>query len=135
MIQALHAILGSVAEAKENGTKEPNIKVTMLYGSRTSEDILGKEIMDSWTKKYPNHFECIHVLSCEPEDSSCSGHRGHISKELIEKYFPKPNEDDIQLFICGPPPMYDFFSGPRTDKEVKGLFGELGYGTDQVYKF
>lgn len=135
MVQALHAILGSVAEARTYGTEEPQIKVTMLYGSRTSDDILGKEILDSWSEKYPNHFDCIHVLSHEPENSSWSGHRGFINKELLEKCFPKPTEDDIQLFICGPPPMYDFFSGPRTEKEVKGLLGDIGYRPDQVYKF
>jgi cytochrome-b5 reductase len=135
MIQALHAILGSVAEAQESGTEEPKIKVTMLYGSRSSDDILGKEILDHWAEKYPNFFECVFVLSHEPTDSSWTGPRGFINQELIEKHFPNAKDDNIQLFICGPPPMYDFFSGPRTEPEVKGLFGQLGYRSDQVYKF
>jgi cytochrome-b5 reductase len=127
MIQALHAILGE---------ESPNIKVTMLYGSRTSDDILGKEILDEWEKKFPSHLKVIHVLSNEQDDSQWTGERGFISKDMIEKHFPSATSaESFNIFICGPPIMYDIFSGPRTEKEVSGLLGSMGYNTDQVYKF
>jgi cytochrome-b5 reductase len=124
MIQALHAILGG----------EPDCKVTMLYGSKTSDDILGKELLDQWVNKYPN-LNVIYVLSEEPKDSDWSGERGFVSKELIQKHFPAASEDDIHVFICGPPPMYSALSGPRDESQVGGVLGELGYKQDQVFKF
>lgn len=138
MIQALHAILGDLVKKKEDGEDLP--KVVMLYGSRESDDILGKEILDQWMMKYSDHFQCIYLLSHEPNDSSWQGRRGYINKELIQQYFPPPNNDDeeeepFQIFVCGPPSMYDALSGPRTENEVTGLLGEMGYKADQVYKF
>mmetsp|Transcript_20820 Transcript_20820/g.35501 ORF Transcript_20820/g.35501 Transcript_20820/m.35501 type:complete len:287 (-) Transcript_20820:1735-2595(-) len=124
MIQALHAILGD---------KNCEIKVDMLYGSRVSTDILGKEMLDSWAKQ--DRLKVTHVLSHEPEDSSWKGARGFITKELIAEKFPSPEEDDIVIMVCGPAVMYDIFSGPRGEKEVGGILAEMGYSSEQVYKF
>ena len=44
MIQALHAILGSAGDETE---------VTMLYGSKTVNDILAKETLDAWCESSP----------------------------------------------------------------------------------
>jgi cytochrome-b5 reductase len=125
MIQALHAILGD---------QSCEAKVIVLYGSRVSSDILGKELLDSWCDKF-SRLEVVHVLSHEPDDSSWTGARGHISKEMIAKFFPDPKDSDNIIFICGPPPMYDVFSGPRDQKELSGVLDEMGYKAEQVYKF
>jgi hypothetical protein len=34
-----------------------------------------------------------------------------------------------------PPPMYNALTGPREEKELSGLLKEMGYKTEQVYKF
>ena len=98
MIQALHAILGAEESAKKT-------KVTMLYGSQVSTDILGKEVLDQWAEKFPDSFEYVDVLSHEPKDSEWKGARGFINKSLIEKYVAK-DADSLMFFVCGPPPMY-----------------------------
>merc|ERR1719343_1258095 len=61
MIQALHCVLG---------TKDDTAKVAMLYGSKTSEEILAKETLDAWQALYADRFQVTHVLSDEPGDSS-----------------------------------------------------------------
>ena len=127
MVQALHAILGSSNVQQES--------VSMLYGSRESSDILGKELLDTWAKSHADKFSVTHVLSHEPENSEWKGERGYITKELIQEHFPSPEEEDIIIFVCGPPPMYNAFCGPRDEKEIKGLLGEMGYKPEQVYKF
>ena len=127
MIQALHAILGS-------DSKTP--KVTMLYGSRNSGDILGKDLLDKWAEEHPEQFQLVHILSEEPEDSSWDGPRGHITKDMIAEHFPAPEVKNNRVFVCGPPIMYKIFCGPREEQDsVTGILGEMGYGVDQVYKF
>lgn len=126
MTQALHAILGE---------KEGGPHVSMIYGSRKQEDILGKELMHKWAADYPDKFTLVDVLSDEPKDSDWKGARGYPTKEMIAKHFPGPEEEDIQIFICGPPPMYNALTGPREDKELGGLLKEMGYKAEQVYKF
>lgn len=53
MIQALHAMLG---------TKEDKTDISMLYGSRTSDDILGGPALDAWAKQSNGRFRCTHGL-------------------------------------------------------------------------
>jgi cytochrome-b5 reductase len=126
MTQALHAVLGE---------QNAGPHVSMIYGSRKQEDILGKELLHKWAADHPDRFTLVDVLSDEAKDSDWTGERGHPSKELIAKYMPGPEEEDIQIFICGPPPMYNALTGPREDKELSGLLKEMGYKTEQVYKF
>lgn len=130
MIQALHAILGS-------NEKKP--VVTMLYGSKVSDDILGNEVLSKWAADHPEQFKLTNVLSHEPADSDWTGARGYIDKELITKSgFPPATAADkkTMVFVCGPPPMYDALCGPREEKDkISGLLGEMGYSPDQVYKF
>ena len=129
MVQALHAILGTGPEDQKSKTEE----VTLLYGSRNKSDILGGDMLSSWSKAHPQ-FNYYDVLSHEPDDSEYDGLRGFIDKEKIERYLPKPSEDVI-IFVCGPPIMYELLCGPRNEKEVKGVLGELGYKPEQVFKF
>merc|ERR1712232_379103 len=128
MIQALHAMLGDTASVQTN--------IKMIYGSRESEDILGKDMVDLWAKDYSDKFSVLHVLSHEPAESSWTGLRGFINKELLLKELPPPSVgNDVLIFVCGPPIMYDILCGPRTEKEVKGLLADMGYNSVQVYKF
>lgn len=129
MVQALHVILGTAGDTSQ---------VSMLYGSRTSRDILAKETLDAWTAA-SDRLKITHVLSEEPEEASWSGARGFINRELIEAHMPKPDSDCL-IFICGPPPMYAALSGPRDPPgappaELAGLLKEMGYKTEQVIKF
>lgn len=128
MVQALHAILG--------GDDAKDTKVSMLYGSKVSSDILGQEILENWAEKYSDCFSLTHVLSDEPKDSSWTGEKGFINKDLIAKHFPSPSEgSDVIIFVCGPPPMYKALCGARDEKELTGVLAELGYDASQVFKF
>jgi cytochrome-b5 reductase len=130
MIQALHTSLGTAGDTS---------KVSMVYGSKTSGEILAKETLDAWAASCPDRFKVTHVLSEEPAESSWAGARGFINKELIEANLPKPDSDCL-IFICGPPPLYNALSGPRDapgqpPSELAGLLKEMGYKTEQVIKF
>jgi len=132
IIQALHAILGEGAEDQKSKTDE----VTLLYGSRVREDILGEEMLSAWSTSHPEKFKCVDVLSCEPADSGYEGERGFIDRAKLSKYMPSPDlGDDCIIFVCGPPIMYNIFCGPRDTKEVTGILGDMGYKSSQVFKF
>ena len=128
MIQALHAILGS--------ERYSDYKVSMLYGSKVSNDILGQELLEKWSSEYSEKFSVKNVLSDEPEDSEWNGERGYISTELVKVSLPPPSlKEDVIVFVCGPPPMMKVICGVREEKEVKGILADLGYDDSQVFKF
>jgi len=83
--------------------------LTILFGSRSVEDILFKEEFDALEAACPK-IKVVHVLSDTPAEGYESG---FITAELIKKYAPA---DDYALFICGPQVMYKF-----VDKEVAKL--------------
>lgn len=123
MIQALNMLLG---------TTDDETVVSMLYGSRTADSILGKECLEQWAGDHSSRFSVTHVLSREPNPNE--GVRGHIGRELVEKHMPKPGEGGI-IFVCGPPAMYETICGPRHNKVVSGLLKDMGYSNEEVYKF
>jgi len=125
MVQALHAMLGN---------SDDNTKVTMLYGSQSSDQILCEEILEDWKKAYPDQLSVTHVMSNEPEGSSFTGERGFITKDLITKHFPTPGSD-VNIFVCGPPPMYNALCGAREEEELTGVLAEIGYTKEEVSKF
>lgn len=136
MIQALHAILGGGDEGVPSDQRSATEHVTLLYGSRSGNDVLGGEMLDSWSNAHPDKFTRVDVLSDEPADSGYAGERGFVDREKIVRYLPPASEgDDVIIFVCGPPIMYQLLCGPRNEKEVTGILGELGYTPEQVYKF
>merc|ERR1719420_363960 len=90
MIQALHAVLGNA---------EDDTKVSMLYGSQKSDQILAGEILARWQEDFPDRLSVTHVVSNEPEDSSWEGERGFITRDLIEKHLGFGPDDDASIFV------------------------------------
>jgi cytochrome-b5 reductase len=129
MIQALHAILG--------GDDNDN-EVVLFYGSRTEDDILGRALIDSWAKAHPKNLKVVHILSDEPSET-WKGRTGYIARDVVEEEagpsFGPDCGNDVIVFVCGPPPMYNALCGPRGEDEVKGLLADMGYKKEQVCKF
>lgn len=125
MIQALHAILGTPGDSTH---------VTMFFGSKSQKDILCGELLDSWSQNSGGRFKVVHVLSEAKDDASWTGHTGFITRDMLEKESAPPSEDTL-VVVCGPPPMYTVFCGPRDQKELTGMLSDMGYTAEQVYKF
>lgn len=124
-IQALHAILGTESDAS---------RVSLLFGAQVEDDLLAKDTLDEWAAQHKDKLDVTYVLSAEPKDSPWQGERGYISAELCASRLPPPSSDCL-IFVCGPSPMYDALSGPRGERELKGVLSELGYKPEQVVKF
>lgn len=98
----------SMARAIASGDED--FKLTILYGSRTKEDILFAEEFDE-VMKATDKVKLINVLSDE-EAEGCE--HGFISADLVKKY---AGDGAYSLFASGPQAMYEFL-----DKEA----GKLG---------
>ncbi|MBQ6469193.1 MAG: 2Fe-2S iron-sulfur cluster binding domain-containing protein [Lachnospiraceae bacterium] len=90
----------SMAKAIADGTED--FKLTILFGSRTEEQILFKDELEKLAEN--EKIEVVHVLSDEEKDGY---ENGFITAELIRKYAG----DDYSVFICGPEAMYRFLEG------------------------
>lgn len=100
----------SMAEAVREETED--FFLTILYGSRTKDNILLKDKLDDIVSASNGKVKVIHVLSDE-EAPGCE--KGFISAELIKKYAP---EGDYSIYVCGPGALYDY---ERKEIEKLGL--------------
>ncbi|POS88068.1 hypothetical protein EPUL_000561 [Erysiphe pulchra] len=120
--------------------KNPNdkTKVTLVFGNITEEDILLRKELQELENTYPQRFRAFYVLDNPPK--SWSGEKGYISKNLLKTVLPEPKEENIKIFVCGPPPMYKAISGAKVSASDQGeldgsILEQLGYSKDQVFKF
>jgi len=116
---------------------EDKTKVTLVYGNVGEEDILLKKELQELENTYPQRFKAFYLLDKPPKE--WTGGQGYVTKELLKTVLPEPKEENIKVFVCGPPGMYNAISGnkksPQDQGELTGYLKELGYGKDQVYKF
>ena len=101
----------SMAYAIRDGIEDFNL--TIIFGSRTEENILFREELDAICAAC-DKVKVVHVLSHEEKEGF---EHGFITAELIQKYA----KDPYSVFICGPEAMYRFVSG---EIEKLGLPGK-----------
>ncbi|MCR4616310.1 MAG: 2Fe-2S iron-sulfur cluster binding domain-containing protein [Clostridiales bacterium] len=94
------SLAGSIAD----GTCDADL--VLLYGARTSKDLVFKAELDELGKN--DKITVVYVLS----DSKEKGYeKGFITAELIQKYAP----ETYSIFLCGPKAMYEF-AGKEIEK-------------------
>ncbi len=96
--------------AKAIAAGDEDFDLTILYGSRTHDNILCREELESLAANCKK-VHVVHVLSDEEVDGY---EHGFITAELIKKYAPK--DEPYSVFLSGPQNMYRF-----VDKELEKL--------------
>ncbi len=74
--------------------------VTLLYSTRTAEDIVFRREIDEVVSKYGG--KVVYVVS---DESEFNGEKGRLDQEKIQSLVPDVNAREV--FLCGPPPMMD----------------------------
>ncbi|KAG8992711.1 NADH-cytochrome b5 reductase [Tulasnella sp. JGI-2019a] len=112
-------------------------KITLIFSNVSEKDILVKETLDKWAKDHKDRFKIVYTL--DKGDENWKGDTGFITKDMIQKYLAPPTSDNkVKVFVCGPPGQVASVSGPKDGMkqgELKGVLKELGYTSEQVFKF
>ena len=108
----------SIARAINQGDEDCSL--TLLYGCRTSDEILFKSELDSLSENNEK-INVIYVLSHSDEDGY---EKGFVGADVIKKYAP---EGDYSIFVCGPGGMYKFLETelPKLELERKYIRFEV----------
>lgn len=121
--------------------KNPSDKtrVTLVFGNLSEEDILLKHEFEDLENTYPQRFRAFYLVDKPSDPKTWPGGTGHINKDLLKTVLPEPKEENVKIFVCGPPGLYKAVSGakksPAEQGELTGMLKDLGYKQDQVYKF
>ena len=89
----------SLARAIDQG--DENCTLTLLYGCRTSDEILFQSELDSLSEKNKK-INVVYVLSHSDEEGY---EKGFVGADIIKKYAP---DGVYSIFVCGPGGMYKF---------------------------
>lgn len=86
--------------------KEPDSTTTLVYGNRTREFVIFKELIAKLEAQYPERFKAIHIL----EDGEAD-YNGRPTPEMIGEICKQVSADsNAEFYICGPQPMMDVVS-------------------------
>ncbi|KAF5667095.1 NADH cytb-reductase [Fusarium heterosporum] len=77
-------------------------EVSLLYANRTEQDILLREELDTFARRYPKNFKVYYLLDQPPADWKFGS--GYVTKDLMKERLPAPTMDS-KVFLCGPPGM------------------------------
>ncbi|WP_408650115.1 1,2-phenylacetyl-CoA epoxidase subunit PaaE [Jatrophihabitans sp.] len=79
---------------------EPASRVTLMYGNRTSNDVMFLEELADLKNSYPSRFTLLHVLSAEPQLSDLL--TGRIDENKISLLLDGLCKDVDEWYLCGP---------------------------------
>lgn len=100
----------SLARAIDQGDEDCSL--TLLYGCRTSDEILFKAELDSLSDKNEK-INVVYVLSHSDEEGY---EKGFVGADIIKKYAPA---EGYSIFVCGPGGMYNFLEAQLPKLEIE----------------
>ncbi len=86
-------------------TKKTERKVSFWYGGRSLRELFYVEEFKAIEKEFPNFS--FHMALSEPkEEDQWDGPVGFIHSVVYDHYLKQhPDPDEIEFYLCGPPPM------------------------------
>ncbi|MBQ3004511.1 MAG: 2Fe-2S iron-sulfur cluster binding domain-containing protein [Clostridia bacterium] len=100
----------SLARAIDQGDED--CFLTLLYGCRTSDEILFRTELDALSEKNEK-INVVYMLSHSDEDGY---EKGFVGADIIKKYAPCGN---YSIFVCGPGGMYKFLESELLKLETE----------------
>ena len=108
---------------QECHTKGDSIDFGLIFGNKTTQDILLKKELDEIFSRQNFKFKLAYTI--DKAEEGWTGAVGHVSKELIQATCPVPGDDTLML-TCGPPVMCRNFLLP--------MLLEMGYSEENKAK-
>lgn len=107
-------------------------EVSLIYANRTEDDILLREQLEAFARRYPKNLKVYYLLDQPPANWGYG--KGYVTKELMAEKFPDPKEEGSKVMLCGPPGMTNAAKKALVDLgfEKPGAASKM---TDQIFLF
>lgn len=106
-------------------------EVSLIYANRTEQDILLRQELDTFARRYPKNFKVYYLLDQPPEDWKFG--TGYVTSDLMKDKLPGPTIN-TKMMLCGPPGMVN---AARSSLVTLGFEqpGASSKITDQIFLF
>eukprot|EP00971_Amphidinium_carterae_P332640 6466880-Amphidinium_carterae.1 len=84
--------------------KADTTKFSLIYGNKTEDDILCKDLLDKAVQESEGRFQVHYTLDFPP--AGWTGKKGFITEAMIKECLPAPAKD-VLVLMCGPPAMVE----------------------------
>ncbi|GAB1197259.1 hypothetical protein APSETT444_006552 [Aspergillus pseudonomiae] len=125
-ITPMYQLIRAICEDERDTTE-----ISLIYANRTEADILMREELEAFARKYPKNFKLWYMLDSAPDGWAYG--TGFVNQEVLSQQLPGPSED-TKMLLCGPPGMVN-----ATKKTLAAMgfrkAGAMSKMTDQIFCF
>lgn len=107
-------------------------EISLIYANRTEQDILLRDELDSFARRYPKTFKVHYLLDQPPADWQFGS--GYVTKDMMAERFPTPSGDDSKIMLCGPPGMVNAAKRSLVELGFQKP-GAMSKMTDEIFLF
>lgn len=96
-ITPMYQLIRAICENDTDTTQ-----ISLVYANRSEADILLREELDSFARRYPANFKVWYMLDNAPEGWAYG--RGFVDVDVLREHMPSPGPE-TKVLLCGPPGM------------------------------
>ncbi|KNG91030.1 cytochrome B5 [Aspergillus nomiae NRRL 13137] len=125
-ITPMYQLIRAICEDERDTTE-----ISLIYANRTEADILLREELEAFARKYPKNFKLWYMLDTAPDGWAYG--TGFVNQEVLSQQLPGPSEN-TKMLLCGPPGMVN-----ATKKTLAAMgfqkAGAMSKMSDQIFCF
>jgi cytochrome-b5 reductase len=96
-ITPMYQLIRAICEDEHDTTE-----VSLILANRTEEDILLREQLEKYARRYPKNFKLWYMLDQPPQDWAYGS--GFVTADVMKEKLPAPGPG-TKIMLCGPPGM------------------------------
>ncbi|KAK9852287.1 hypothetical protein MYU51_008723 [Penicillium brevicompactum] len=125
-ITPMYQLIRAICENDTDTTE-----VSLVYANRSEADILLREELERFARRYPKNFKLWYMVDSAEEDWAYG--TGYVDQAVLTAHLPGPSLD-TKIMLCGPPGMVN-----ATKKNLVAMGfekpGVVSKMTDQIFCF
>jgi len=75
-------------------------RATLLCFNTCAASVLLRAQLDAYAAAHPDRFRCVYVTDKKEAGAEWVAESGYVSKEMLDKYMPKPDAQTL-IYACG----------------------------------
>lgn len=97
-ITPMYQLIRAICENDTDTTE-----ISLIYANRSESDILLREELETFARRYPKNFKLWYMLDSPPAEWAFGS--GYVDQSVLEERLPGPPSPDTKILLCGPPGM------------------------------
>ncbi|KAF3391513.1 NADH-cytochrome b5 reductase 1 [Penicillium rolfsii] len=125
-ITPMYQLIRAICEDETDTTE-----ISLIYANRTEEDILLREELEKFARRYPKNLKIWYMLDQPPQKWKYG--KGYVTAQVMVEHLPAPSAE-TKIMLCGPPGMVNASKKALCSLGFQAP-GSVPKMTDQIFCF